>query len=107
MLGGGMRQAGIAAAAGIYALEHHRARITEDHDMARAISDVLEQIDGIEVLDINTNMVFCDFSGFDGDVAERFTAHGIIGSVHPERSRLVTHLDLPENTAERIAAALS
>ena len=90
MLGGGMRQAGIAAAAGIYALEHHRQRITDDHDMALAIHGALAEVDGVEVLACHTNMVFCDFSGFDGDVEKRFEAHGIIGSVHPERSRLVT-----------------
>ena len=106
MLGGGLRQAGIVAAAGIYALDHHRERLADDHAMALAISDALSGIDGIEVLSTATNMVFADVSGYEGDVAERFAAHGIVGSVHPERSRFVTHLDLPADTPSRIAEAL-
>lgn len=106
MLGGGLRQAGIVAAAGIYALDNHRGRLTDDHAMAVAISDELSSIDGIDVLSTDTNMVFINAGGYEGDIAARFAAHGIIGSVHPERSRLVTHLDLPADTPARIAEAL-
>ena len=106
MLGGGLRQAGIVAAAGIYALDHHRQRISEDHAMAQEIADVLASTPGVENIERNTNMVFADFRNYDGDAAARFAQHGILGSAHPERSRLVTHLDLPADTPSRIAAAL-
>ncbi len=107
MLGGGLRQAGIVAAAGMYALDHHRQRMVDDHEMAQAIADVLDEIPGIDVVARNTNMVFADLRNYDGDVEARFAEHNIVGSAHPERSRLVTHLDLPEDTPSRIAAALS
>lgn len=106
MLGGGLRQAGIVAAAGMYALDNHRQRISDDHHMAQAIAEVLEAIPGVEVVARNTNMVFADFREYDGDVAVRFSEHNIVGSAHPERVRLVTHLDLPEDTPSRLAAAL-
>lgn len=106
MLGGGLRQAGIVAAAGMYALDNHRQRISDDHHMAQAIAEVLEAIPGAEVVARNTNMVFADFREYDGDVAVRFSEHNIVGSAHPERVRLVTHLDLPEDTPSRLAAAL-
>lgn len=107
MLGGGMRQAGIVAAAGIYALDHHRKRIVEDHAMAEAIGAALETVPGVTVSAVNTNMVFCDFSGYAGDVAARFEAAGIQGAVGPASSRLVAHLDIPADTPERLVAALS
>lgn len=106
MLGGGLRQAGIVAAAGIYALDHHRDRLSDDHAMAIAIADALAQIPGVAVLSTATNMVFVDFSGYEGDVAARLDESGIIGSVHPEKSRLVTHLDVPPDTPARLLAAL-
>ena len=106
MLAGGLRQAGIVAAAGMYALDNHRQRISDDHHMAQAIAEVLEAISGVEVVARNTNMVFADFRKYDGDVAARFSEHNIVGSAHPERVRLVTHLDLPEDTPSRLAAAL-
>jgi threonine aldolase len=107
MLGGAMRQAGIVAAAGIYALENHRTRLADDHTMAHALADVLLTIPGVSIAAVNTNMVFCDFSGYDGDPAAAFVAHGILGEVGSGTSRLVTHLDLPADTPERVVAALS
>jgi len=107
MLGGGLRQAGIVAAAGIYALDHHRQRIVEDHAMAHTIGDALREIDGVDVVATNTNMVFVDFTGYDGDVTSRFEANNILGRIDGAgQSRLVTHLDLPTDSASRIAAAL-
>lgn len=106
MLGGGMRQAGIVAAAGIYALDHHRARMVDDHAMAQAIADAIGELPGIEILAVNTNMVFADFSSFEGDAAELFSNAGILTAIQPGRSRFVTHLDLPTDTPERIVDAL-
>lgn len=106
MLGGGLRQAGIVAAAGIYALDHNRERLVEDHSMAQAIAGVLRDIPGVEGVAQRTNMVFAEFRNYEGDAAARFAEHGILGSAHPERSRFVAHLDLPPDTPSRIAAAL-
>lgn len=107
MLGGGMRQAGILAAAGIYALDHHRDRLVEDHQMARSIAEQLGGVSGVNVLDVQTNMVFVDFSDFAGDAAAGLANEGIIAAVQAGPSRFVTHLDLPHDTPERLVAALT
>jgi threonine aldolase len=60
MLGGGMRQAGIIAAAGLYALEHHVDRLIEDHANARALADGFAGIEGLRVTPPQSNMVFVD-----------------------------------------------
>lgn len=107
MLGGGLRQAGILAAAGIYALRHNRDRLSEDHAMAAALGAALDDVPGVTTTAVNTNMVFCDFSRFDGDVAAAFARADILAAVGPASSRLVTHLDLPSDTPERVYAALT
>ncbi len=106
MLGGGLRQAGVIAAAGIYALDHHRERIADDHAMAIAIGAALNEFDGIDVSAVNTNMVFCEFAEWE-KVAAKFEGAGILAAIQPTTSRLVTHLDLPEDTVEQLASALS
>ena len=107
MLGGGMRQAGIIAAAGIYALDHHRERLVEDHTLAQSIADVMGGVSGVDVLEVQTNMVFVDFSGFVGDAAAALSKANILSAVQAGPSRLVTHLDLPADTPERLVAALT
>ena len=107
MLGGSMRQSGIVAAAGIYALDHHRARMVDDHDMAQQITDAMARIPGVRILGVNTNMVFVDFSAFENDAAELYSRAGILAAVQAGPSRFVTHLDLPADTPERIVAALT
>lgn len=110
MLGGGMRQAGILAAAGIYALDHHRNRMVNDHAMAEAIAQALRDVPGVEVLSVQTNMVFLDFSSYPGDVFAALSGAGVLAG-RPDAaagpSRFVTHLDLPDDTPDRLAAALS
>ncbi len=96
-LGGGMRQAGILAAAGIVALETMIDRLAEDHTNARVLAEGLAQIPGFAVdLDrVETNMVYVDHSqtGLSTNaVIERLAAHGIIVSGRPPRHiRLVTN----------------
>lgn len=107
MLGGGLRQAGILAAAGIYALDNHRARLVEDHAMAQRMGDALDTVPGVTTTAVNTNMVFCDFSTYDGDASARFAEHDILAAVGPAASRLVAHLDVPDDAPERLVAALS
>ena len=107
MLGGGLRQAGIIAAAGLYALRNHRERLHVDHEMATALGAAIDDVPGITTTAVNTNMVFCDFSGYDGDVAAALADANILAAVGPAASRLVTHLDLPTDTPERVHAALT
>lgn len=98
-LGGGMRQAGIMAAAGLHALDHHVERLAEDHANAQALAAALRGIPGIEIAltPVETNLVFFRLTG---DVtAERLSsellAEGIrIGVDGPAAMRAVTHIDI-------------
>ena len=106
MLGGGMRQAGVLAAAGIYALDHQRTRIADDHEMARRIGAALAPVSGATVTKITTNMVFAGFE--DGErAAARLEAAGFLAAPVEGTTRFVTHLDLPDDTPERLASALA
>ena len=105
MVGGGMRQAGLAAAAGHHAITYHRNDLARTHVMAEQLGDVLENIDGIEVTAVNTNMVFADFTKYAGNAQEKLRANEITAFAHGP-SRLVTHRDLPESTPVLVADAL-
>ena len=111
--GGAMRQAGIIAAAGIYALEHNVDRLAEDHANARRLARLIAQIDTIDV-DVDateTNMVFFDVAdtGLGApEVAKRLLAEGVrIGAVSHSRMRAVTHLDVDTAGVEEAARALA
>lgn len=106
-LGGGMRQAGVIAAAGLYALENNVERLEEDHENAAALARCLTEIDEIDInhTDIQTNMVFVGLGGIDsGELTEFLSERGILiqgsGTI-----RLVTHLDIRESDIERVVAA--
>jgi threonine aldolase len=110
--GGAMRQAGIIAAAGIYALRHHVDRLAEDHERARRLAHGLAAIPGI-TLDparVETNIVVFDVSrtGLSGEAfgARTLTSHGVRFSVlGPASVRAVTHLDIPPDGIERALEA--
>ena len=111
-MGGAMRQAGIVAAAGVYALEHHVNRMVEDHDNAEILGELLGNTPGISVEDnIETNMVFFSVEG-TGLTAEMFrdrllAEHGIrIGANDLYRMRAVTHLDISSEQIKRVATAV-
>jgi threonine aldolase len=96
MAGGGMRQAGILAAAGIYALKHHVVRLTEDHQNARKLAEGLSAVDGLDV-DLNaveTNMVFVS-SDLETQprLIEGLKERGILVGGYGQL-RLVTHHDI-------------
>ena len=95
MLGGGMRQVGILAAAGIHALENHVERLAEDHENARRLAAGLGEIDGLEVSPVQTNMVFVAVPDERiADLVEHLKSRDIlVGSYCPGELRLVTHLD--------------
>ncbi len=99
-LGGAMRQAGIIAAAGLHALDHHVDRLADDHANAKHMAERLAAMPGV-VLDppeVETNLVFFDISatGRDASAMEQALAdRGVgIGASGPGRMRAVTHLDV-------------
>jgi len=96
MLGGGMRQSGILAAAGIHALQHHVDRLAEDHANARLLAKGLDGIDGIEVATVQTNMVFATIAEHKiTGLAEHLRKNDILNTAPIAGSlRLVTHLDV-------------
>jgi len=98
-LGGGMRQAGVLAAAGLIALEQMPARLHEDHANARLLAEALSHIEGVSIdLDsVETNIVIFRVTGSlaASEVVARLKARGILaGSVGADRIRLVTHHDV-------------
>ena len=102
-LGGGMRQAGVLAAAGIYALDHHYDRLAEDHQHAQLLAKRL----GVDPSSVETNMVVLDDVAAPV-VAEAAKAQGVLVSqVSPRRIRLVTHLDVDRAAIDRAADVLS
>jgi threonine aldolase len=106
-LGGAMRQAGIIAAAGLYALDHHVDRLAEDHARARRLAEGLAALPGVH-LDaggVETNIVVFDVPdapAFSAALARRGVRVGAIG---PRRLRAVTHLDVDDDGIERALAA--
>ena len=98
--GGGMRQAGYLAAAGIYALDHHIDRLEQDHRHAREIAAVLEQKEWVErVLPVQTNIIIFQLPGSNPAPAfvSRLKDQQILAyAIAPNRVRFVTHLDITE-----------
>ncbi len=106
MFGGGMRQAGIIAAAGIYALDHHLDRLKEDHENAKRLAHGLKEIRGISINpdEVETNILFFDVDGTRKTAAEVAEAmkkeRVLIYATGKSRIRLVTHLDVNRNEIE-------
>lgn len=109
MLGGGMRQSGILAAAGIHALQHHVDRLAEDHANARLLAEGLAAIDGIEVAPVQTNMVFATVAEHRvSGLTESLHAKNILIVAHTcGAQRLVTHLDLDADAIQTAVAAFA
>lgn len=108
--GGGMRQAGILAAAGLYALDHHLDRLTEDHAHAKLLASLVGELPGVEVVEPETNIVMIDLPGDGPDAASviaSMTGRGVlISQFGGYRLRAVTHMDVDEAGIRRVAAAL-
>jgi threonine aldolase len=109
-LGGAMRQAGIVAAGGLYALEHHVDRLAEDHARARALADAVAArwpASGLDPATVATNVVVFSHPDAEALVAhlgERGVRAGLIG---PGLVRLMTHLDVDDAGLGRAIAALA
>lgn len=106
MLGGGLRQAGILAAAGLYALEHHVARLAEDHENAARLAAGLRAIDGLQV-EHATNMVFVAVPPQRFEALPAFLRERGIVVLARNPLRLVTHLDVDRAGIERAVAAFA
>jgi threonine aldolase len=105
MLGGGMRQAGVIAAAGQYALEHNVERLAEDHQNAADLSAGLAQIDQLRVTAPQTNIFYVEIP--EASVValrEHLVKRGIRASVGTH-TRLVTHLDVSKEDVQKTIAA--
>ncbi len=95
VLGGGMRQAGILAAAGLYALENNVNRLEQDHDNARRLAQGISEIHGIDIDPgkVQTNIIFTDIKGDISKLYQHLRAQKILID-QSNQLRLVTHLDI-------------
>lgn len=103
MVGGGMRQAGVLAAAGLYALQHQVQRLAEDHAKAAHMGEALTDL-GYSVEPVQTNMVYVQL-GEDAGAIKAFMAERGIAVTAAPRLRLVTHLDVGSEGIERVIEA--
>jgi len=102
-MGGGMRQAGILAAGGLHALDHHVERLADDHARARLLADAC----GTDPAGVDTNIVVVEHSNAPAFVAAAREAGVLVSAVGPTTVRLVTHLDVTRADAERAAGVLT
>lgn len=109
MVGGGMRQAGLLAAAASYALDHHVDRMADDHALARRFADGLAGVAALAVEPPQTNMVFVDVTEAGRDRAagllDHLKAHGVLAT-GLYRLRFATHLDVDAAGVDRAAAVI-
>ncbi len=108
-LGGAMRQAGILAAAGLYALAHHRSDLCEDHRRARALAEGLAASGHrCRPQDVETNIVVFKVSMPAPEFLERAREAGVLlGAIGPQTIRAVTHRDLDDGAIEAAVGALA
>ena len=106
MVGGGMRQAGIIAAAGLFALEHHTTRLSVDHEHARLLAEGLAEIDGykVEYDQAQTNMVFVSPPHDTAAGLQDYLRANQVLILGGSRIRLVTHLDVSTEDIETVIA---
>ncbi|HEX4189797.1 MAG TPA: threonine aldolase family protein [Marmoricola sp.] len=102
-MGGGMRQVGVLAAAGLHALDHHLERMVEDHANAQLIAERC----GLDPGTVPTNIVVVDVPDAPAFVAAAAEQGVRVGAVGPRRVRLLTHLDIGRADAEKAAGVLA
>jgi threonine aldolase len=102
-LGGGMRQAGVLAAAGLHALDHHLERLADDHAHARLLAEAC----GVDPATVETNIVVVPHHDPASVVAAAREEGVLVSAVGPAALRLVTHLDVSAEDATRAAQVLS
>jgi threonine aldolase len=110
-MGGALRQSGMLAAAGLYALDHNVDRLAEDHANARRLGDMIGTINGMRIMnpEIETNIVFIDPSASarkPSDIVAALLTHGVrMGTSYGGMIRAVTHLDVQRADIEAAATA--
>ena len=108
MLGGGLRQAGIIAAAGLHALENHRDRVVQDHQNAALLAQLIGDIDGVEIAAQNTNMVFAKLPVTDDrQFVDQLAERNVRALSNNGSTRLVTHLGVEEADVRTAAQAMA
>ena len=107
MLGGGMRQAGILAAAGLYALEHNVARLADDHANAARLSAGLREIAALKVATPQTNIFYIEVPPAACDALRATLARERIRATVGQHTRLVTHLNVSAADVERTIAVFT
>lgn len=104
VFGGGMRQAGFMAAAGIYALDHHVERLAEDHERARLLAGALGDLTYVkQILPVETNIIIFELKeGLSAaELVARLREHNVLGyAISATRVRLVVHLDITAHMIE-------
>jgi threonine aldolase len=111
-LGGGMRQVGVLAAAGLIALDEHPAKLAADHANARALASCLATIPGISIdpAAVESNIVIFDVSGTGmkaADISARLKSEGILmNAINDRQMRAVTHYDVTREGCEQAIAVL-
>src|SRR5690606_14903094 len=107
--GGGIRQAGLLAAAGLYALDHNVERLAEDHARAARLAQALATLPNVAGVEQHTNMVFVDVPPATlPRLRERADSNRVRLSIaDTPRLRLVLHLDIPADSLDRIVAVFS
>ncbi|MFD1659079.1 low-specificity L-threonine aldolase [Streptomyces caeni] len=103
VLGGGMRQAGVPAAAALHALDHHVTRLADDHAHAALFAEGIKDVAGLTVEPARTNMVFAAPAPGLGteEVCDRLARRGLLCAGYPGQLRFVFHLDVSRADAER------
>ena len=102
-MGGGMRQVGVLAAAGLYALDHHVERLAEDHEHARLLAEAC----GMDPALTETNIVVVDVPDAPAVVAAAREQGVLVGAVGPTKVRMLTHLDVDRAAVEQAAKVLA
>jgi threonine aldolase len=106
MLGGGMRQAGVLAAAALHALDHHIERLADDHALAQRLANGLQGIDGLTIEPPQTNMVFATVQGERGrGLLDHLKSRGVLAT-GIYQLRFVTHLDVDAADIDRAIAVV-
>ncbi|MCH7471672.1 low specificity L-threonine aldolase [bacterium] len=110
MFGGQMRQAGIIAAGALYALEHNRERLAEDHANARLLAEIIGEADGLACIPPQSNIVMIDVTaeGISAQqVVEAVAEEATVLAIGPRRIRAVTHLDVSQEECKLAGEAIT
>ena len=109
MVGGGMRQVGVLAAAGLHAIDHHRDRVIDDHANAAALAEGLDGIRNVEIHSVATNMVFASLPAEDDRAfMEAAAERDLLVRVYDGgQTRLVTHIDVSSADIDRAVEVIA